>query len=356
VNFLYIYGKNNLKIKFMKKVLLVLSAVVISTNAFSQVLESDNYNSYTLGNVSTSTTTAGQGGMNLYNGTIANYQIVAGDPSHANYLQVTTGSEGTGAASRYVYKTTLATAWTNRTSGNNIIKGAFQLYTGTSTNKHLSGVTVFNGIDGDGIVGIGYNSQTKTINGRAYLNITANPADTGFYNISGLTTNTYPANTWINLGFSYNKTTGEITYNINGVTQTLAVTGATAASGFDPAEFDVHSGITRLSATDPVNSGPTTFGIDNYLVEASSNATLGTSDIKKDVSSIIAIGPNPTSDYLNILTGLKINKAEIYDMSGRKMNTALEGNRINVKNLNPGSYLINLETKNGKTTEKFIKK
>lgn len=340
----------------MKKVLLALSAVIISTSAFSQVLESDNYNSYTLGNVSTSLTAAGQGGMNLYNGAIANYQIVTGDASHAKYLQVTTGSEGTSTASRYVYKTTLATAWTNRTSGNNIIKGVFQLYTGTSTNKHLSGVTVFNGTDGDGIVGIGYNSQTKTINGRAYLNITANPANNGFYNITGLTTNTYPANTWINLGFSYNKTTGAMTYNIDGVAQTLTVTGATPASGFDPAEFDVHSGITRLDATDTVNSGPTTFGIDNYLVEASSNATLGASDIKKDVSSIIAIGPNPASDYLNILTSLKLKNVGIFDITGRKVNTVLNGNQVNIKALNSGTYIINIETEKGLTTEKFIKK
>ncbi|WP_265428771.1 T9SS type A sorting domain-containing protein [Chryseobacterium sp. YIM B08800] len=338
----------------MKKVLLVLSTVIISTNVFSQVLESDNFNSYTLGNVSSSMSAPGQGGLNLYNGAIADYQIVAGDVTHANYLAVTGGLDGASTSSRYVYKTGLATAWTNRTSGNNIIKGSFDLYTGTSTNKHLSGITIFSATSG--IVGIGYNSQTKTINGRAYLNITADATQNGFYNITGLTTNTYPANTWMTLGFSYNKTSGAITYVINGVSQTLAVTGATTASGLDPAESDVHSSPTRTSTTDPANSGATTFGIDNYLIEASNNATLGTSDIKKDVSSIIAIGPNPTTEYLNVLTELKINKVEIFDMSGKKMNSVLEGNRINVKNLNPGSYLINLETKNGKTTEKFIKK
>lgn len=338
----------------MKKILLLSLSLSAIISIPAQILESDNYNSYTLGNVSTSLTGVGQGGMNLYNGTVANYQIVAGDAAHAKYLAVTTGSDGTSASSRYVYKDGLATAWTNRSPGNNIIKGTVEIYTGTSTNKHLSGVTVYGATSG--IVGIGYNSQTKTLNGRAYLNITADPTQNGFYNITGLTTTTYPANTWINLGFSYNKTTGAITYVIGGVTQTLNVTGATTVSGFDPAEFDVHSSPTRSSATDPVNAGPTTFGIDNYSVEASNNATLGTSDIKNNTSSIIAIGPNPTSEYLNILTELKINKAEIFDMSGRKVNSILEGNRINVKSLNSGNYIINLETKTGTVTEKFIKK
>lgn len=338
----------------MKKVLLLGLSISAVFTTYAQVLESDNFNSYNLGNVSTSMTTAGQGGWNLYNGAISDYQIVAGDATHSNYLAVTCGSDGTSASSRYVYKTGLAALWTNRATGNNFIKGTVEVYTGTSTNKHLSGVTVFSSTDG--IVGIGYNSQTKTINGRAYLNITADPTQNGFYNITGLTTNTYPANTWVNLGFTYNKTSGAITYFINGVSQTLSVTGATMASGFDPAESDVYSSPTKTSATDPANSGPTTFGIDNYLLQASNNSTLGTSDVKKDVSSIIAIGPNPTSEYLNILTELKISKVEIFDMSGRKVNSVLEGNRINVKNINPGSYIISFETKNGKTVEKFIKK
>ncbi len=338
----------------MKKTLLLslsLSAIFLSS---AQVLESDNYDSYTLGNVSGSVSIAGQGGMNLYNGSVANYQIVAGDAAHVKYLAVTGGSDGTAASSRYVYKTTLATAWTNRTSGNNIIKGSFDVFTGTSTNKHLSGVSVFGAANG--IVGIGYNSQTKTINGRAYLAITADPSQDGYYNITGLTANTYPANTWVTLGFSYNKTTGAITYTIAGSTLTLAVNGTTAVPGFDPAEFDIHSAPTRTSAADPANSGPTTFGIDNYSIEASNNAVLGTADTKKEKSSIIAIGPNPTSEYLNILTELKINKVEIFDMSGKKVNSTLDGNRINVKHLNPGGYIINLETSKGKTVEKFIKK
>ncbi|MFC3157763.1 Por secretion system C-terminal sorting domain-containing protein [Chryseobacterium arachidis] len=338
----------------MKKILqssLFLSAVFLGS---AQVLESDNYNSYTLGNVSTSMTTAGQGGMNLYNGAIANYQIVAGDAARVKYLAVTGGSDGTTTSSRYVYKTGLATAWAGRTSGNNIIKGSFEVYTGTSTNKHLSGVSIF-GAD-NGIVGIGYNSQTKTINGRAYLAITADPSQDGYYNITGLTANTYPANTWVTLGFSYNKTTGAITYVVAGNALTLSVNGASTVPGFDPAEFDIHSAPTRTSTTDPANSGPTTFGIDNYVIEASNSAVLGTSDIKKEKTSIIAIGPNPTSEYLNILTELKINKAEIFDMSGKKVNSTLEGNQINVKHLNPGSYIINLETSKGKTVEKFIKK
>ncbi|RCU42542.1 T9SS type A sorting domain-containing protein [Chryseobacterium lacus] len=340
--------KNNL--------LFCMALACCSSFVQAQLLESDNYESYTLGSIATATngTTVGQGGMYLYNGAATDYQIVAGDATHGKYLQVITGSDGTAASSRYVFKTdNIDTGWANRTAGNNIIKGSFDLYTGTSTNKHNSGMSIFGATAG--IVGIRYNSQTKTITGLANILPTGGTAD--FYIITGLTPDTFPANTWIKLGFSYNKTTGAITYSINGVSQTLTVTGAGPVSGLDPEELDVYSNPTRLNATDPVNVGPTTFGIDNYRVEASDNSTLATTDvIVKNTESLIAIGPNPTVDYLNILTAQKINKVEVHDLGGRKMNVFVEGNRINVERLSAGSYLITIHTNKGITSEIFIKK
>lgn len=337
----------------MKKILssLLLTSV---TMMFGQVLESDNYNAYALGNVATATngTTVGTGNMYVSTGSVTDYQIVAGDATHVKYLQVTGGSDGTTASSRTAFKSNFTTAWNNRTPGNNIIKGTVEIYTGTSTNQHVSGVLIASATSG--IVGIRYNSQTKTINGMAYLTPTGGTA--AFYNITGLTTSTFPANTWLSLGYTYNKTTGEITYNIGGVSQTLTVNGAATVAGLEPARLQVSSSPTKLVATDPDNTGPTTFGIDNYIVEASNNAVLGTSDIKNTKSSVIAIGPNPASDYLNILTSLKLKNVDIFDITGRKVNTVLNGNQVNIKALNSGTYIINIETEKGLTTEKFIKK
>lgn len=73
-------------------------------------------------------------------------------------------------------------------------------------------------------------------------------------------------------------------------------------------------------------------------------------------SKLLTVYPNPVIDVLNIKSIEKVNKVEVYDISGRKMPVDLNGNQVNAKNLNPGSYMINIETKKGKTTEKFIKK
>lgn len=338
----------------MKRNLLVCLALASAISTSAQLLESDNYNSYTVGNVATSTagTVAGQGGMTVYNGAVTDFQIVNGDAAHGKYLQVTGGNDGAATSARYVFKSGLETAWAARTPGNNIVKGRAEIYTGTSTNQHASGIALF-GAD-DGIVGVRYNSQTKLMTGLAYLDTGLNAA---FYTITGISATVYPANTWVTVGYSYNKTTGEITYTIgNAAPLTLTVSGATTVADIDPEEFDVYSSPYRASATAPVNAGPTTFGIDNYSVHAGNNTTLATVENDARKSSIIAIGPNPTVDYLNILTEMKISNLEIFDMSGKKIPAQLEGNKVDVKNLNSGSYIVSFETKDGKTVEKFIKK
>ncbi|MGU3375640.1 choice-of-anchor J domain-containing protein [Chryseobacterium sp. M5A1_1a] len=105
------------------------------------------------------------------------------------------------------------------------------------------------------------------------------------------------------------------------------------------------------------NGGPSglnsdIIGLDTFLVN---RVNLGTSEtaVKKES---ISISPNPTSDYLSIKSGEKINKVEVFDMGGRKVDVNIVENKVDVRNLSAGSYIINIETKAGKTTEKFIKK
>ncbi|MDF2552507.1 MAG: hypothetical protein K0R77_1782 [Chryseobacterium sp.] len=70
----------------------------------------------------------------------------------------------------------------------------------------------------------------------------------------------------------------------------------------------------------------------------------------------IEIYPNPTSDILHIKTDSKINVVSVSDITGRKVNVKLDGDKVDVRALPAGTYLINVETKDGISTEKFIKK
>jgi Leucine-rich repeat (LRR) protein len=79
---------------------------------------------------------------------------------------------------------------------------------------------------------------------------------------------------------------------------------------------------------------------------------LGTDDeILKDLN----IYPNPTKDFLNILSkNYKIEEVYIYDLSGKLM-ISNNKTQINVRNLPSGAYIISIKTNAGIKNFKFIK-
>ena len=115
--------------------------------------------------------------------------------------------------------------------------------------------------------------------------------------------------------------------------------------------LDAYAGQSIKIGIQCVSSDNYMFMVDDFKV--TTTGTLGTNEVS--TKSNLSISPNPTSDYLNI-KGEKIEKIEIFDLSGKKVQAKVDGNRVDVRNLSSGSYLINIETKDGKRTEKFIKK
>lgn len=91
--------------------------------------------------------------------------------------------------------------------------------------------------------------------------------------------------------------------------------------------------------------------LDNVKI---TQGTLGTLETVRDVN--VGIYPNPTTDYLTIKSKAKILNSDIYDFSGKKINANLKDNKVDVRNLESGNYIIKIETKDGVKTEKFIKK
>jgi len=69
-----------------------------------------------------------------------------------------------------------------------------------------------------------------------------------------------------------------------------------------------------------------------------------------------SIYPNPVSDVLNIKTKGEIKSISVYDMFGRKMNAKVTGEKVDVKHFLSGTYVIDIETSLGKSSQKFIKK
>ena len=74
-------------------------------------------------------------------------------------------------------------------------------------------------------------------------------------------------------------------------------------------------------------------------------------------NELFSIFPNPTKNSLNInlLSENEILNSVIYNLLGQKLISSKSQQRIDVSSLQQGTYLIEVETKNGMSTKRFIK-
>lgn len=93
------------------------------------------------------------------------------------------------------------------------------------------------------------------------------------------------------------------------------------------------------------------FDLDAVGVINESNV-LATSEILK---SSVKIYPNPAVDFVMVDGVSKIDKAEVFDVAGRQIAVKLIGNKIEVSALPKGVYILQINSKEGNLTWKFIK-
>lgn len=168
------------------------------------------------------------------------------------------------------------------------------------------------------------------------------PANYDFGNIS-MSYSINGGTTWTNLGtinnanFTPQNNCQTITYTIPG-----GITSATTQLKF---KWDLnYSGIGDYEVL-----------IDSFLVNVNQSADINTLD-----RSQLKMYPNPTSGILNIDYIENISELKIIDMSGRIVGSHKgqgKSNKIDVSNLNSGTYLIEIESEdNTVSTIKFLKK
>ncbi|UOE39250.1 T9SS type A sorting domain-containing protein [Chryseobacterium oryzae] len=336
----------------------------------AQILVNQNFETLNLGNVSSDPTgtTAGQGNIYISGGAVADYQIFNIDAANGKSFKLTSGagappSTGANTNNRLAF---IDFSATTATTTNNIIVSRGKIYTGAATGAGSIGLSVFGTLYGTTtgyIGGIKYDYSTKSIIGEANVNVATTPTPTsGTVAISFTPAQVFPANTWVNVEHRYNKTTGVHSYFINNALVSTYSGGSVTISGTNYTATTVSGSTASISVirnnTSTGNTVTNEAGLDNWDVQFSNNTLLSVNDIKEALPGkiLLSIFPNPTSDILNIKTDSKINAVSVVDMTGRKVDVKLDGDKVDVRNLSAGAYLINVETKEGISTEKFIKK
>ncbi len=331
----------------MKKTLSIIMLSVTSL-VFAQVLDNQNFNSLTAGNLSTNIngSSPGQAGYYVYSNsaTVSDIIVETIDANHANSLSVKSIPSGTGT--NWIYKTGLDNAWLNRTPGNNIIKVSMEMYTGSMANNvGYFRSDVYGQSNANILCGILFDYNTGKLFGVAYYGNGTAPDNYAF----ALGQTVYPQNTWIKLSYTYDKTTGKISWTTpNGFFEPMAPYTPVYA-GKDPViPYFIH----YTSAT---NNSLIKSSVDNFKIEAI-NVNLSTSESTKVDNSLVSIYPNPTSDFINWKSSVKINSVEVLDVTGKVLKTNLKDNKIDVSDLVKGNYILKIKTEIGSESKKFLKK
>lgn len=80
--------------------------------------------------------------------------------------------------------------------------------------------------------------------------------------------------------------------------------------------------------------------------------------VELDKTSAMSVSPNPSTEYFEIKLDVptKISKWKLVDISGRLVQDNGTGSRVNLSNVSPGEYIVEVTTVNGdKYTKKVIK-
>jgi Secretion system C-terminal sorting domain len=340
----------------MKKLLLLLF-LGSATFAEAQVLQTEDFNGLTLGEVGTDITgvTAGQDNWLTFssngaapttatNAANSNFEIVATGFDGTNGLKIV-GSDGN-KGSRFMWKPDFTTLWDTRDAGNEIIEIEYDLFTGAaSTSTAQYGVRLY-GLDGATsrvLNGFIYNINTRELEGVAYLN-NAGTFGTYLVNLAAAPGLILNENTWYRIGFAYDTSTGEMIWNPG-----TGSTGLPAANWTGPFALDE---IDFVSGTPTTNTGVSEIVFDNLTVKAT--ATEGLLGVTEIADATFGVTPNPARDFVTITTNDTLKSVELFDMNGRTVLVSEGVNQINVSDLASGIYMMKVTSDKGTATKKLI--
>ncbi|HEX8576263.1 MAG TPA: T9SS type A sorting domain-containing protein [Flavobacterium sp.] len=357
----------------MKKLLLstgLFIGLVFTGNA--QVLQSEDFNGLTVGNVGTNitnTTPVGQG--NFY--TFATNTGTSSNAANENFQVVTTGWNGTkgltvvsangSGGTRSIQKGGgIVSTWPTRTSGNDILQVEVDFFTGSSSTSTTQNGIRIEGNDAGGttrtsLASFFYEPSTKRIFGVAWkLNSSGIPASI-LINLGTVAATTLTDNTWYKVGIAYNPITGDITWKVNTADGNNFIYGSILPA--DRVAGSLPRFVIIYSATPSSNAAPASITYDNFRVTATPTENLlGTAEF---LASKFSVYPNPSNNVINIANdgNMLLNAVTITDLNGRTVKSVPLNNvatvQVNIADLSAGMYMMNIVSDQGTVTKKIIK-
>lgn len=249
-----------------------------------------------------------------------------------------TGLDGTGLT-----YTTNATAQTVTISGTPTSSVSY-----TVTTSGASGTSV----SATGTIGI-------TSTGNMVQNFTTSGISSTFYTISGNLTTSYGTASYSGLTLTQalkmeSATTITFTTTATASLTLVLSSSYTGTVKVDGTVYTPASGIITISSL-PAGAHTIVKGSgSNYLFYMSTAYTTGVHEIAGLQARLY---PNPVVDMMMIKTDATVLRTEVYNLAGMKIKQLTgEVKVVDMSDLSSGTYLINVQTKDGSYRQKFVKK
>ena len=108
------------------------------------------------------------------------------------------------------------------------------------------------------------------------------------------------------------------------------------------------------SITVPTTTTDIGFSDNQYVMNILGTEVLGVND---NLAELISLYPSPATTELTLRSpaSIQIDAVTVFDVLGKQVPVLLNGEKINVSNLQSGVYLIQIDTNKGVLTQKFVK-
>lgn len=349
----------------MKKITFIAIVMFLLFNSVhAQVLWSENFESYTLGNVGTDVTGTVPGQGNWYTQRVYTSDDVSNENFRINHdarrgkyliLESTTIEERGvfKGISRYM-QNNIGSIWSLKDTTNNILKIEFEYNYYFYTNSSNSDFFILLTNDDH----INFSSHSHGLHTSASLNGKMVEVFNGAGHLSILPNLLANPNTWhkmiIYVDIDKNESYVEFPFKNYAIKSLGYMIGNYPYDPLDLDRFDI------VFRSEDNFYGNSFLKIDNIKISAVN--TLPTLNIIDLDSSKFNIHPNPSNDIVTITNSesISIKQVEFYDLTGKLIRTHSFNNeseiQLNVENLASGVYMLHIETNAGTAVKKLIKK
>src|SRR5690606_39216260 len=328
----------------MKKLYLLLVALLAILPAKAQVLLSENFDSYPTGHLNTdyTFTTPGQGGWLVSRGNNdTETAMVTPETGKGNVLMIVSNNNAVGTLTFSQVDGSLSSLWDNRTTGNNILKFEYEFY----------GVDVFDsrGVILDqqvSIISVFIQSNLKQIFG-SYWDATSFEV----LMLKDYSAQPFPYNTWI-------KVETFIDYNTNKVYFYLPTLNLQAKS---KGSFTQNGKLNYVSFNVNQLNAASVAKFDNIKISALQTLPSYILSNNEFITATFNVFPNPATNMVTITNNenIVVEQVTIYDISGKVINTQIFNKenevQLNVEHLASGTYMLHIQTSEGTAVKKLVR-